>query len=60
MIPSGFSTATGYPARPPESGKMLLDYPRIETTLTNKSGHNALAEAITSKIVIEAHPYPMV
>ena len=26
--------------------KVLLDYPRIDVTLTNKAGYNALAEAI--------------
>jgi len=26
--------------------KVLLDYPRIDVTLTNEAGHNALAEAI--------------
>ena len=26
--------------------KILLDYPRIDVTLTNKAGYNALAEAI--------------
>jgi len=26
--------------------KTLLDYPRIDVTLTNASGYNALAEAI--------------
>jgi len=26
--------------------KLLLEYPRIDVTLTNEAGHNALAEAI--------------
>jgi len=28
--------------------KLLLEYPRIDVTLTNEAGHNALAEAIIS------------